>query len=269
MNSFLTPIKEFQKNKFIFTQPQKENIINLSRLCMIYLHNKYNIYIYDLMQNEKNWLKWKENACPQVEKMKNLEEKKYKEEMNLKITDADMTIKLNNYKINFINQDSKFINDIDNLKETKINDLKFTSTIEGLNSEVPFFGTYLEQVYKDLDSDEEEENIKEKERIFNKDHSFTWKYLRLLSEGNLSKINTDEINKLLMISEEYFKKYSIEDINVKLNFKTIPHLPTIELKPKEEICLPKEFLDTNIINNNENKDKDKYKNRPYRNYKRK
>ena len=62
--------------------------------------------------------------------MKNLEEKKYKEEMNLKITDADMTIKLNNYKINFINQDSKFINDIDNLKETKINDLKFTSTIE-------------------------------------------------------------------------------------------------------------------------------------------
>ena len=62
MNSFLTPIKDFQKNKFIFTQPQKENIINLSRLCMIYLHNKYNIYIYDLMQNEKNWLKWKENA---------------------------------------------------------------------------------------------------------------------------------------------------------------------------------------------------------------
>ena len=57
MNSFLTPIKEFQKNKFIFTQPQKENIINLSRLCMIYLHSKYNIYIYDLMQNEKNWLK--------------------------------------------------------------------------------------------------------------------------------------------------------------------------------------------------------------------
>ena len=59
MNSFLTPIKEFQKNKFIFTQPQKENIINLSRLCMIYLHSKYNIYIYDLMQNEKNWLKRK------------------------------------------------------------------------------------------------------------------------------------------------------------------------------------------------------------------
>ena len=72
LNSFLTPIKEFQKNKFIFTQPQKENIINLSRLCMVYLHNQYNIYIYDLIQNEKNWLKWKENACPQVEKMKNL-----------------------------------------------------------------------------------------------------------------------------------------------------------------------------------------------------
>ena len=44
MNSFLMPIKEFQKNKFIFTQPQKENIINLIRLCIIYLHKNI-IYI--------------------------------------------------------------------------------------------------------------------------------------------------------------------------------------------------------------------------------
>ena len=79
------PIKEFQKNKFIFTQPQKENIINLIRLCIIYLHNKYNIYIYDLMQNEKNWSKWKENACPQIKinKKINQNEKKYKEDINL------------------------------------------------------------------------------------------------------------------------------------------------------------------------------------------
>ena len=124
--------------------------------------------------------------------------------MNLKV--KDINSKLKKFKINFINSESKFINDIENLNETKINDLKFTASIEGLNSEVPFFGTYLEQIYKDLDSDEEEEN--NKERIFNNDHSFTWKFLRLLSEGDLSKINTDEIYKLFTISEEFYKKYS-------------------------------------------------------------
>ena len=123
------------------------------------------------------------------------------------------------------------------------------------------FLVHISRKYKYLDSDEEEEE-NNKERIFNNDHSFTWKFLRLLSEGDLSKINTDEMYKLLTISEEFYKRYSPKDTNVKLDFKPIPPLPKIELKPKEEISLPKEFLNTNITNNNENKDKEDNKNKP-------
>ena len=200
------------------------------------------------------------------------EEPQKKDDINSNITEYKE--KLENYKIRFINTNSNFINDLKNLKETKISDIKFSASIEGLNSEVPFFGTYLEQIYKDLDPEEEEEdnniNNNNKERIFNNDQSFTWKFLRLLSEGDINKINTEEMYKLLGISEEYYKKCGLKDTDIKLNFKPLPPPPKIELKPKEEISLPKEeislpkeLLNTNNKMNIDNQDmSDKNKNKP-------
>ena len=150
----------------------------------------------------------------------------------------------NNYNINYIiDPNSNFINNIKSFKETKLDSIKFSDSIEGLNSEVPFFGTYLEQIYKDLDPEEEEENTKE--RVLNNMPSFSWKFLRLLSEGDISKINAEEVYKLLSISEDYYKNFAPKDTQVKFNFKILTPPPKIELKPKEEIPLPKELLEKN------------------------
>ena len=302
LNSFINPINSFQKEKFSFSQNQKENIINLIRVCTLFLYKKYNIYINDLFQNEKNWSKWKKQNCydivkpepnntetikkenpetikkenPDISKKDNIENAK---KDNMKIGEElskddiinekikENKEKLKNFKFYFMNENTNFINDINNLKETKINDIKFKAKIEGLNSEVPFFGTYLEEIYKELDPEEEDEESNtnkdaNKERIFNNDHSFSWKFLRLLSEGDINKINIEEVYKLLNISEEYYKKFGLKDTDTKLNFKPLPPPPKIQLKPKEEISLPKEeislpkeLLDTNILINKENKDK--------------
>ena len=37
---------------------------------------------------------------------------------------------------------TNFIDNIKTFKETKLEDIKFSESIEGLNSEVPFFGIY-------------------------------------------------------------------------------------------------------------------------------
>ena len=58
LNSFLTPINKYQTEKFKFSQNQRDSIINIIKNCILYLKKKYNIYIYDLMQNEKKWSKW-------------------------------------------------------------------------------------------------------------------------------------------------------------------------------------------------------------------
>ena len=245
LNSFITPNNQFQKSKFIFSQNQKEYIMNLKKKYILYLKKKYDIYIYDLIQNEKKWSKWKENNCPEIGKKKIPEEKNI-EEINSKI--IEIKSNFTNFDFNYLNTKPNFIESIDKLKETKLNDLKFSATIEGLNSEVPFFGTYLEQVYKELDPDEEDENNKDKK--FNDDHAFGWKFLRLLSEEDINKINTEEKYKLYTISEDYYKHFASKENMIKLNFT--PPLPKMELKPKEEISLPKELLNSNIINKNEN-----------------
>ena len=215
---------------------------------MDYLQKKYNIFINDLFQNENNWAKWKENNCPEIYKKiitSNKEEEKNKDlDLNTKLKEAKALIK--DYNLNsFINTNSNFIKNINNFKETKLEDIKFSDSIEGLNSEVPFFGIYLEQIYKDLDPEEEEIN---KERILNNMPSFSWKFLRLLSEGDMNKINTEQTYKLLNISEDYYKNFAPKDSQINFNFKVLTPLPKIELKPKEEITIPKELLEQTETN---------------------
>ena len=211
---------------------------------MEYLQKKYNIVANDLIQNETIWSKWKENNCPDINK-KLKEKENIDKDINEKIKEVKSLFA--NYNNNYIiNSDSNFINNIKSFKETKLEDIKFSESIEGLNSEVPFFGTYLEQIYKDIDPEEEEENTKD--RILNNMPSFSWKFLRLLTEGDINKINTEEVYKLLNISEEYYKNYAPKDAQIKFNFKILTPPPKIELKPKEEIPLPKELLE---LNNNQ------------------
>ena len=256
-NSFINPVNQYQKNLFSFSQNQKEKIFLLSKYCMDYLNKKYNIFIHDLIQNENIWNKWKENNCPEINKKININNKTENENINInnaedintKINDAKNLFK--NYNTNyFMSTDTNFFDNIKSFKETKLDDIKFSGSIEGLNSEVPFFGVYLEQIYKDLDPEEEEENTKE--RVLNNMPSFSWKFLRLLSEGDINKINNEQIYKLLNISEEYYKAFAPKDAEIKFNFKILTPPPKIELKPKEEISLPKEILEQNINNVNIN-----------------
>ena len=244
-NSFINPINQYQKNIFSFSQNQKEKIYLLSKYCLDYLSKKYNLFINDLIQNENIWNKWKENNCPEISKKVQINNKSDLN-INTKITEVKNLFK--NYNTNyFMSLNNNFIDNIKTFKETKLEDIKFSESIEGLNSEVPFFGIYLEQIYKDLDPEEEEENTKE--RILNNMPSFSWKFLRLLSEGDINKINTEQVYKLLNISEEYYKTFAPKDAEIKFNFKVLTPPPKIELKPKEEISLPKDLLEQNINNN--------------------
>ena len=229
---------------FNFSSNQKEKIYILNKNCIDYLQKKYNLFINDLIQNENIWSKWKEKNCPEFNKIINLKENKDNIDMGINTKIQEVKSLFNNYNINYIiNSNSNFINNIKSFKETKLDSIKFSESIEGLNSEVPFFGTYLEQIYKDLDPEEEEENTKE--RVLNNMPSFSWKFLRLLSEGDISKINAEEVYKLLSISEDYYKNFAPKDTQVKFNFKILTPPPKIELKPKEEIPLPKELLEKN------------------------
>ena len=229
---------------FNFSSNQKEKIYILNKNCIDYIQKKYNIFINDLIQNENIWSKWKEKNCPEFNKIINLKENKDNIDMGINTKIQEVKSLFNNYNINYIiNSNSNFINNIKSFKETKLDSIKFSESIEGLNSEVPFFGTYLEQIYKDLDPEEEEENTKE--RVLNNMPSFSWKFLRLLSEGDISKINAEEVYKLLSISEDYYKNFAPIDNQVKFNFKILTPPPKIELKPKEEIPLPKELLEKN------------------------
>ena len=227
---------------FNFSSNQKEKIYILNKNCIDYLQKKYNLFINDLIQNENIWSKWKEKNCPEFNKIINLKENKDNIDIVIDTKIQEVKSLFNNYNINYIiNSNSNFINNIKSFKETKLDSIKFSESIEGLNSEVPFFGTYLEQIYKDLDPEEEEENTKE--RVLNNMPSFSWKFLRLLSEGDISKINAEEVYKLLSISEDYYKNFAPKDNQVKFNFKILTPPPKIELKPKEEIPLPKELLE--------------------------
>ena len=229
---------------FNFSSNQKEKIYILNKNCIDYIQKKYNIFINDLIQNENIWSKWKEKNCPEFNKIINLKENKDNIDMGINTKIQEVKSLFNNYNINYIiNSNSNFINNIKSFKETKLDSIKFSESIEGLNSEVPFFGTYLEQIYKDLDPEEEEENTKE--RVLNNMPSFSWKFLRLLSEGDISKINAEEVYKLLSISEDYYKNFAPKDNQVKFNFKILTPPPKIELKAKEEIPLPKELLEKN------------------------
>ena len=229
---------------FNFSPNQKEKIYILSKNCIEYLQKKYNIFINDLVQNENIWSKWKEKNCPEINKRINLKENKDKIDKGINTKIQEVKSLFNNYNIDYvIKSNSNFINNINSFKETKLESIKFSESIEGLNSEVPFFGTYLEQIYKDLDPEEEEENTKE--RVLNNMPSFSWKFLRLLSEGDINKINAEEVYKLLSISEDYYKNFAPKDTQVKFNFKILTPPPIIELKPKEEISLPKELIEQN------------------------
>ena len=244
LNSFINPVNIYQKSMFNFSLNQKEKIYILSKNCIEYLQKKYNIFINDLVQNENIWSKWKEKNCPEINKRINLKENKDKIDKGINTKIQEVKSLFNNYNIDYvIKSNSNFINNINSFKETKLDSIKFSESIEGLNSEVPFFGTYLEQIYKDLDPEEEEENTKE--RVLNNMPSFSWKFLRLLSEGDINKINAEEVYKLLSISEDYYKNFAPKDTQVKFNFKILTPPPIIELKPKEEISLPKELIEQN------------------------
>ena len=104
--------------------------------------------------------------------------------------------------------------------------------IESIFNQVPFIGTFVEKVLSDADPTLE---IEEKQRIINLDKSFSWKFLRLLSHNDITRLNNDKNSKVISICEDYFNKYKTKEVS---NLTLFPQpAPAPPAPPKEKIVV--------------------------------
>ena len=204
LSSFLKPISQNQKKMFIFTKAQQDKISNELNHCVNVL-KKFNEKAVNILNDEAVWEKWKENGCNQQfekypdDNLRNI----FKKE---KVASVKKTLNIENSPLNSLFNFTKEFNvDMKELKNIKVN-----FEIESIFNEVPFIGTFLEKVLSDADPSME---IDEKSRLINLDKSFSWKFLRLLSDNDITKLNNDKNSKVLSICEDYFNKYKIKGIN--------------------------------------------------------
>lgn len=219
LSSFLKPISQNQKKMFIFTKVQQDKISNELSHCVNVL-KKFNEKAINILNDEAVWEKWKENGCNQQfekypdDNLRNFFKKEKVPTMK--------KIHVENSPLNSLFNFTKEFNvDMKELKNIKVN-----FEIESIFNEVPFIGTFLEKVLSDADPSME---IDEKSRIINLDKSFSWKFLRLLSDNDITKLNNDKNSKVLSICEDYFNKYKIKGIN-DINLLSQPLNPVVKEK---------------------------------------
>ena len=194
------------------------------------------------MKDEIIWENWKEKNCPPYEKEpdenllniinnNNNINNNINNDINENVKEENKNntpkLKIENSNMNAFNFDKEFKTNLKDLKNIKVN-----FKIDDLNSEVPFIGTYLNSVLDDADIENE---LSENEKIINRDSSFSWKFLRLLSQNDLCKLNVDGRNKVLLICENLYNQYKSKDDNSKFVFK--PQIPNVKILPKETISL--------------------------------
>ena len=166
------------------------------------------------MKDEIIWENWKEKNCPPYEKEpdenllniinnNNNINNNINNDINENVKEENKNntpkLKIENSNMNAFNFDKEFKTNLKDLKNIKVN-----FKIDDLNSEVPFIGTYLNSVLDDADIENE---LSENEKIINRDSSFSWKFLRLLSQNDLCKLNVDGRNKVLLICENLYNQY--------------------------------------------------------------
>ena len=259
-NSFLRPISTIQKKFFVFNNQTIDIIKKDINRCVQILSKAKNKNL-NIMEDEITWENWKEKNCPPFEKEpdenliniinnnnninnNNKENNENEKEENKKIKNIPK-LNIENSNMNAFNFDEKFKTNLIDIKNIKVN-----FKIDNLNSEVPFIGTYLNAVLDDADVENE---LLENEKIINRDSSFSWKFLRLLSQNDICKLNIDGRNKVLLICENLYNQYKSKDDNTRFVFK--PQIPNVKILPKETISLSEG--QKQIISIPQNKDKEK------------
>lgn len=169
LKSFLKPISQIQKKSFVFNEKEKNQINEtIEKIINLLNPNKNpNHYTNLILNDEQMWEKWKEGGCQTYEKffdednLKNFQkfiseyEKKRVDSIEKKLTQikARALFKTDNSQIN--NELDKHLDfNVDILQKFEIN---FKSN-DGIRSDNPFIGDYLERLLKDNDPTNEIED---------------------------------------------------------------------------------------------------------------
>ena len=237
LNSLLKPISQSQKKTFVFTKHTLEKINHEITNCMNYLSTLIpNNIINSLFKDEIIWGKWKEGNCNSLIE-------KYPDDNIKNMFDIKVSSQHKKEKKKFVfDKINSLYGKYDYQKEFSFNihdlkNIKMDFSLESIYNPVPFIGRYIERVINDNDVENE---FEESEKIGNVDQSFSWKFLRLLSHEDLTKLFNETNLKVNSICETYFNNYKIKGSEFNINFK----LNNDENQIKEKIT-----VNTNLLHN--------------------
>ena len=227
LSSFIKPISQNQKKIFVFPKSISEKITNELNHCVTVL-KKSNQKVLNILNDETVWEKWKENGCSTpFEKFPDENLKKLFNDTNTKFSKRKKIVVDGCPLNNLFNFEKEFNIDMNDIYNININ-----FEIESIFNQVPFIGTFVEKVLSDADPTLE---IEEKQRIINLDKSFSWKFLRLLSHNDITRLNNDKNSKVISICEDYFNKYKTKEVS---NLTLFPQpAPAPPAPPKEKIVV--------------------------------
>jgi hypothetical protein len=195
-----------------------------------------NNIINSLFKDEIIWGKWKEGNCNSLIE-------KYPDDNLKNIFDIKVSSQHKKEKKKFVfDKINSLYGKYDYQKEFSFNihdlkNIKMDFSLESIYNPVPFIGRYIERVINDNDVENE---FEESEKIGNVDQSFSWKFLRLLSHEDLTKLFNETNLKVNSICETYFNNYKIKGSEFNINFK----LNNDENQIKEKIT-----VNTNLLHN--------------------
>ena len=224
LSSFIKPISQNQKKIFVFPKSISEKITNELNHCVTVL-KKSNEKVLNILNDETVWEKWKENGCSTpFEKFPDDNLKKIFNDSNTTFSKRKKIV-VDGCPLNSLfNFEKEFSIDMNDIYNININ-----FEIESIFNQVPFIGTFVEKVLSDSDPTME---IEEKQRIINLDKSFSWKFLRLLSHNDITRLNNDKNSKVISICEDYFNKYKTKEVS---NLTLFPQ--PAPAPPKEKIVV--------------------------------
>lgn len=227
LSSLIKPISQNQKKIFVFPKSITDKISNEINHCITVL-KKSNEKVLNVLKDEAVWEKWKENGCSTpFEKYPDDNLKKLFNDNNSNFGKRKKIVVECCPLNSLYNFEKEF-----NIDMNEINNIKVNFEIESIFNQVPFIGTFTEKVFSDADPTME---IDEKQRIINLDKSFSWKFLRLLSHNDITRLNNDKNEKVLSICEDYFNKYKTSEVS-SLNLFPQP-AQAVPTPPKEKIVV--------------------------------
>lgn len=222
-SSFLRPVSVQQKKSFILNETMRDQINEILNkiTSLIEKFSDYGKTILNILKNEENWETWKEKGCPSYEKLYSIDLKKELEEIKQKVSSRKNKFsKISKGHASLFKIDSFNSYDFNSAMKVNIDGMLNLKNppqyYESLNSDNPFLGKYLERVMKDNDPEMGiEEGISKIDEVFNLIiQTFNWKFIRLVSSHEISKVNNE--NKVNGIVKEYADKYKLNNYEFKL-----------------------------------------------------